>query len=176
MSAEAFHTACLDEMAGFAWRYMERQHGPGRSRGILWRFQSDNDFIIESDGSFELPAGSGGLTSRMARFSRATISKPTEIVNYSGEFLPEPVFSLQSVLQAAYPVNCDSNVFRNHDAGLAAGEPFSEEGALRTAHVAFGGLGVILMIQCRMIFGALMSNSEVIAKAENYWISILDKA
>lgn len=174
-SKEAFQTKCLDEMTGFAWKYQANRYGPFNATAILWRFQNENEFVLESDGKFDVPPKSGNLALNMARFARATLGKPVRIEGYRGDFIPEPVFSLQALLYAAFPVNCETSKFRWHDAGLAAGEPLSPEGQLRAAHIAFGGLGNIIMGQCRTAFGELLSNVEVLAKAESYWISIIDE-
>jgi hypothetical protein len=174
MTAEHYHAICLNEMAAFAEQYLGSRHRARPTVGIFWKFQNINEFILESHGRFLLPPRSGRLALSMARFATCTLAPPEKIIGCDYKIIPEPLFCLHSLLQAAFPKNPDTGVFKPHDCAQSAGEIPSPDAEFRSSNVAFGGLGVLLMRQCQKMHGLLYSDAEILRMCDGYFVSILD--
>lgn len=176
VNVEELHGRWLDEMAEFAREFMKRQYaGAKPEQAAIVTLSHKNEYIFETLGIFDLPPGSGDIILLMARFCRCTLSPPEAVIGLPGftEQLPEPVFCLNSLLMAAFPKNTATGVFKGHDCAICVGDLGDPEGAFRSGHVAFGGLGVILMNETRKILNPLAPDADVIKLADDHFLCIM---
>jgi hypothetical protein len=168
---ENLHAQWLDEMAKLAWRHGNASKP--RSEAHLWRIALEDEFILEHVGSFGLPNGSAAMCVEMAFFAHATLSDPDEIRGIDLDQVPEPTFCLHSLLWAAFPKNIDTDVFKGNDCAISVAD-LPDEGQFRSAHAAFGGLGVILMENCRRFIEPLAPDAEILKLSDGMFISVVD--
>jgi hypothetical protein len=173
VNKDRYHTEWLEEMATFAWKYSGKAP---KSVGTIWKFRYDDfdDFVLENNGEFDLPAGSAKMVLEMARFCQHTVL-PCDAEEWAEKKVPSLMFSLHDLLQAAFPKDVESGFFKANDCALAP----EDVGDDRARCAAFGGLGVILMNACRQLFGPLLTDAEMLKKVgqsvhntDGYYVSI----
>lgn len=172
---EEIHARWLDEMVDFAQKYMVERHGNKPMRAAILEIPND-DFVFHCLGTFNIPAETDRLILHMARFCRCTFGKPDAIIGLDNiKELPEPTFCLNSLLIAGFPKNLSTDIFRNHDGGIGGGDIGDPKAAFRSAHIAFAGLGIILMNESRKILSPNFPspNSQVLKMADGKFISFI---
>lgn len=175
INVDGLHSRWLGEMSEFAMQYLTEKHGSAPTKGAVVKLTDDSeDFIFETEGTLVLPPGTGILCLHMARFCRSSFGRPEGIVGLDIEEFPEPTFCLSSLLRASYPRNTETGVFHGHDGALGVGDLDDPESAFRAAHVAFSGVGVLLMDGVRALLSPLAPDAQIIKIANGKYITILD--
>ena len=181
INVEEFHAHCLNEIVSFSKKYMEELYGKEKCFGLLIKasdmddsvdfFDEDEEFSCDIIGKIKLPHGTDKLINQMALFCRATLSHITKVNNTSWTSLPKNTYALNSLLQSGFPKNVKTGVFKAHDGALSIGE-IDEPSDFRAIHVAFSGIGIILMNETRKILSPMSPDSEVVDMAEELFLSI----
>ncbi len=176
VNVEELHSRWLSEFAQFAEEYLAKRHGDKKDIGAIMALVPTDEFAFECIGQFNLPAGAGRLILHMARFCRSTFGAVEYLKGLDPEIkeLPEPTFCLNSLLLAGFPKNTETGFFKGHDCSIAAGDLGDPDCAFRTAHVAFAGLGVIIMNETRNILSPLSTDNEIIKLADGKYLSIIE--
>ena len=174
INVEELHSRWLDEMHAFAWAYLTQKHGIKPSTAAIVELLEEDNYIFDTKAVFNLPAGAGNLILHMARFSRCTFGTPDEIRGFPKrvDVLPEPTVCLLSLIEASFPKNTETDVFKAHDGAVCVGDLMHPDDAFRAAHVAFSGLGVILMQEVRKHLSPLSTNDEIKKMCNGKFLSI----
>lgn len=175
INVEELHARWLEEMRDFAWEYQGKKHGVGMCHGLIFQPDDDNDsseFIFKARGVFDLPKGSSNLCLYMARFAKCSLPLD-QMIGSAIKELPEATFCLQSILQAAFPRNVETGIFKPYDGALGS-EIDDPESVSRHAHNAFAGLGVIIMEAARAHLAELATDSDIMKKADGMFLSIIE--
>lgn len=173
INVEELHAKWLDEMVEFAWQYMVDKHGPVSCQAHILELASEEEFVFESKGVFDLPPGAGLLCLFMARFARCTFT-PDRLVGLSVEELPEAMFCLNNLLQAAFPRNVSTGVFKAHDGAVGVGAVDDPEFRHRFPHVAFAGIGILMMQNVRRILSPLATDADVVKLTDGKFLAIIE--
>jgi hypothetical protein len=185
INIEEFHARCLFETVSFSWKFMEEKFGNGECWGILTKpsddekedvlslFEEETIFSCDVIGKIKLPYGSDRLINTMALFSKATLSHITKVNGMDWEKLPQNTFCLSSLLQAGFPKNVLTGIFKAHDGAFSIGDQNYPD--FQGNHVAFSGIGIILMNETRKILSPLSPDSEIVAMTEEVFLSISEE-
>lgn len=180
VNVEKWHHVWLEEMSKFSWDYLSKKHGPTASNAVILTLEpdcaveddcSDCD-IVRSRRAFELPPRAGTLIMHMARFAKSSLSQPYKIEGANFQELPENTFCLKSLLQASFPKDLDTGFFKHYDGSTTIGN--APEGLYRAPHVAFSGIGIILMQNARMAFDPMLPDEDVIFEADGSFLVVND--
>jgi hypothetical protein len=176
VNVEELHARWLSEYIEYTKKYLSIRHGPKNDIAAIMTLVPTDEFAFQSLGAFNLPAGAGRLILHMARFCRSTFSQPEYIRGLAPDTkeLPEPTFCLNSLLTASFPINTETRVFKGHDCAIATGDLGEPDSAFRSAHIAFAGLGVILMNESRKILSPLSTDNEIVKLADSKYLSIIE--
>lgn len=176
VNVELLHERWLGEMASYATDYLGKRHGYKTSTAAVMTMVATDEFAFETLGTFNLPAGAGRLMLHMARFCRCTFGRPERIIGLPVvlDELPEPTFCLTSLLMASFPKNTETGYFKAHDCAMAVGDLGDPESAFRSGHIAFAGLGVMIMNASRKILSPIAPDSEVIKLGNEKYLSIIE--
>jgi len=127
------------------------------------------EFDYVYDGDLSLPPKSADICKMMALSSTATPMDPPRIKGLYLENFPLHVFNLRSLLLAAYPRDVKTDFFKGDNVGINI---LADEDSMTEAQwsfASFGGLGIILMEECRMLINEALTDEEVVdACAERY--------
>lgn len=158
---EAWHVGLLRGYSEIARKVLERRNGPGEEVAWVLQMTDDEDaYVMRAVSTLSLPKGSGELMEEMAKFSLIAPLSPEFVIDPTGKHviwdaLPKHSFCMRELTLSAYPRSLEDNVFkftRGGDAVLDVEElhteicddgPFPDEELQK--HVAFAGLGVILL-------------------------------
>lgn len=173
VNVEQIHANWLDEMVDFSWRFMAGHHKVGACEAVIVESVPESNNSYRARSVFLLPYGSDRLIFHMARFSRCSLCEP-DLEGFNVQSLPEALFCLQSILLASFPKNVETSFFRAHDGALGAGE-MDDESAYRGPHVAFAGIGIMLMNACRQTFSPLAPDSEIVKLADQKFLCVFNK-
>lgn len=175
---EELHSRWLKQLSDFAWL---RMSGKLECRAIVASLPEGEDFLFESKGEFPLPWASDLLIMTMALFSKCTFLK-CEGIKVGPETVPaRPIFCLSSLLQASFPKNVVTDRFKAHDGAdvLELDETFADRNNWRSCekydHVAFAGLGVIMMNEVRKILNPASSDAEIIRMSDEHFLCVVQQ-
>ena len=170
---EKLHAEWTEELITFYKEYMLDKHGKKTCQAAIVEIPTD-DWIFHSLGTFNLPSGSGRLIMHMARFCRASIGQPEDIVGLNIKTFPEETFCLNALLTAAFPKNFDTECFRNHDGGMMLME---EDGIHLYPHLAFAGFGMTLINESRQILSPNfpIPDSQVLKASDGKFLTIIEQ-
>jgi hypothetical protein len=185
VNIEALHEAWLADYERLALDYFRRTSSGKKSKAVLVRFSSSNPdddlAIYECMGAFDLPWGSGRLLSYMARSSMTNMLYPDEVIGspFPMPEFPRTTFLVSSVLEASFPKNTRTGIFRGHNGGMLVSshsyvEAEADVGRDAALGAVFAGLGVILMSVCRSIINPSAPDSGVVDEGENVYLCILE--
>ena len=172
INVEAWTHLWLKRYAEYVPGYMEARFGKGEENAVLISCEDDydgQDLLYRSHGGFSIPLGSTELIWRMARFSHARLLN--EDVKGTSRPPPADTFHLASLLQAAFPKDVRTGMFKGNMAGINALEDEYDD-AESAEHAAFAGLGVMLMGECRSILDPLATDREIVAASDEMWVGI----
>jgi hypothetical protein len=172
LSLDEWHETWLAEMSCLTWGYMSKKSATPCKGHVLSLIGDDLDF--ECNGIIDLPPGSGKLIQKMAGFSQCTLFKPRSIQKSDLKDFPQNTFCLNSLLLAAFPKNSVTNVFKAHDCAVSVGALPSPEGGFRVQYCVFGGLGVILMAECRRMLSPLAPDQDIINLVDGKFLSVIE--
>jgi hypothetical protein len=188
-NVEAWHEEWLGAYERLAMDYFAGPYGRNKVPEVpamLVAFNPDDDgederAIYDCLGSFSLPGPSSDLILLMARFCQVDLFPPDKILNspFKLSEFPEGTFLLSSLLEASFPKNTRSGIFRGHNGGILLGyehydEAMEDLGKNAALACVFAGLGVRLMNACRPFVDASAPDSEIIQKGENIYLCILE--
>jgi hypothetical protein len=172
VNIEAWTHVWIKRYADYVPGYMLAHFGVGKENAVLISCNDDDfgeNLLYRSRGEFQMPLGSTSLMWKMARFSHARLLP--EAVNGFGPKPPSDTFHLSSLLQAAFPKDVRTGMFKGNMAGInALEEEYDDEEAAE--HAAFAGLGVMLMGECRAILDPLATDRQVVAATDEMWIGL----
>lgn len=180
---DQLHEIWLDDYVRFATQYLGAKHElKPPERAILFVDHADNNlFEFEALHEFALPAGSGTLALFHARFSQVILPyhEPDRILNtHSMKRFPRTTFCLSSLLSASFPRNPKTQIFKRTIAGTMvlslSEDAIAERPESVLSHVAFAGLGTMLMKRTRELLFPLATDQETIDKADGYYISMIE--
>jgi len=187
INIEEFHARCLNEIVNFSQNFMREKFGDGECWGVLTKPSDDEkednilslfeegDTVFSCDviGKIKLPKGSDKLINHMALFCKSTLSHITKINGIDWNKLPENTYCLSSLLQASFPKNVVTGVFKAHDGALSIGDVGYPD--FRGIHVAFSGIGIILLDETRKILAPLAPDAEIVNMTEEVFLSIEER-
>jgi hypothetical protein len=179
-NAEMLHAMWLDQYDKFARAYLEKKGGPGVEKAIVFGYGPGSEKTISLDemleygvdeedfykavATIDLPAGSSDLILEMAKFSQADL-----IPAHGVSVREDRVFHLESLIVAAYPKHIDTGQFKGSCGGMVLDGELPDDSPFEP-HVAFAGLGVILMRGCRQSVSPLGSDEEVCRMTRELWL------
>lgn len=174
INVEELHSRWLDEMQAFSWAYLTKKYGLKPTTAVIVQLTEDDHYVFETKAFFNLPAGADKLILHMARYARCTFGTPDEIRGFPKkvDVLPEPTLCLHSLLEASFPKNTETDVFKAHDGAISVGDLMHPDEVFRSAHIAFAGLGVILMQEIRKNLSPLSTNDEIKKMVNGKFLSI----
>lgn len=145
-------------------------YGPGSEarvsfEDLMYGGDAPIDDFYEVKASFRLPRGSFHLMYEMAKSCQASLLEvPISGVN----FVMNRFFNLEAILCAAYPKNLDTGRFKGTIGGMLLDAVEVDDDT--APHVAFAGLGAILMDECRKGIMAHGSDEEVCEMSRELWL------
>ena len=182
MNLDKLHTIWMERYKELAYFLLGKE--PCNAYVIIESdFHSDvtgEDYQYVSEGAVKLPTDAAKICNVMAKFAQTSL---TNMRVYS-EDMPLPDFpmragldsyNLRSLLWASYPraTNKGMDVFKGDNVGVyIASDEVTEDAA---PFVAFGGVGIILMEQCRMIIDETATDEEMISLCADRYI-LIEKA
>ena len=172
VNVEQIHSLWLDEMVSFSWHFMAKRHQVGACEAAIIESVPDSNNSYRARSIFLLPYGSDRLIFHMARFAHCSLCEPEPV---GVDTIPDALFCLQSVLLASFPMNTATGIFRAHDGALGVDEMDNPACLYRAQHVAFAGVGIMLMNVCRQTFSPLAPNSEIVKLCDQKFLGVFDK-
>lgn len=174
VNVEACHARWLAEMREFSWEYLGKMHGTKNCLAAIIEIPPEaEELVYVAKYVFSLPAGSDLLALQMARFAKCSDDGGELLgVENLAKALPEATFCLNSLLLAAFPRNTRTGVIKMHDGAAGIGRPEPEHYKERGPHVAFAGVGVIMMEKVRDYLAPLATDDNVTMLANSKYIAI----
>jgi hypothetical protein len=178
VNLEEIHSNWLDGMATFCKNYLVEKHGKELAIGaVLELAEGEEGYVFNCLGAFDLPSGSSRLIMHMARFTKCSFCPPDEVRGcdfYDFDEFPDTTFCLGSLLSSAFPKTIETDCFKAHDGAIDVGETKNPKTAFRRPHVAFSGLGIILIEELRSILDPLAPNADVIKLADKKYLCVFE--
>jgi len=172
VNVEQLHSIWLDSIVDFSQNYLATKYGNKNCEAHIVSSVVETNNSYQSLKNFNLPYGSAQIIMHMARFCKCTLCEPDDILGCEMKTFPEATFCLPSLLSAAFPKNVNTGIFRPHDGSLDAGDLDNPSSVFRHPHIAFSGIGIILMNECREILSPLATDSEVIRLADCHFLCL----
>lgn len=167
INVEYFHERCYENYIQTAMDFF----GPKTTDAAIVCLADESCEINEIDeiedieynciGKFRIPEKSGYLISEMAKFSLSTISCPGKIEGLDLIDFPKHIFCLKSVLQSGVPKDTKKGIFKINNGGLLLLSTDADTDEEKK-HIAFAGLGIIIMKAARQIISPMSTDDEII--------------
>lgn len=171
VNKEYLHSRWLSEIKDFAKGYFEEKFGKGTCLAAIITTPETDEFVFRVASEMSLPKGSGALIAKMARFCKCSFDGADGIVGFS-DGIPDATFCLHSLLAAAYPKDVHTGIFKATDGAIGPDEAEMRISGDKADHVAFSGLGVILMQKSREVLGEMLPDEDVVTKAHDHFLAI----
>ena len=172
-SIESIHARWLDQMAAYSWAYMKRlgiSQYPESIGAIVNCPDESKEYVFTVRAKFPLPPASRVLIESMAMFTSAKFENAHGIdglVEGKRAAMPKNMYCLHSLLFASNPRDVGTNRFKGTDAADW------DVGAPKGVCNAFCGFGVVLMRACSKHFGELLTEEEVLEKAKEHYLCVV---
>ena len=171
VNKEYLHDRWIGEIKDFSLDYFEKKFGNGISDAAIVTSPETDEFIFSVVKKLFLPMGSSTLIMKMALFCKCSFDDAEGIVGFS-DGIPEATFCLHSLLMSAYPKDVHTGIFKATDGAIGPDEAEMRISGDKADHVAFSGLGVILMQKSREVLGEMLPDEDVVTKAHDHFLAI----
>jgi hypothetical protein len=178
---DGLHELCLRSYEKFASDYLTFRHVSGSQKcPIIVDFNGNDAFEFEVKATVELPKFAGQLCMEYARAAQTNLSYMTPDRIIGAEKMtsfPKATFCLFSLLQASYPRNPKTGIFKRNIGPILVLDmqdelvtPSGNDG--KEGNVAFCGIGVTLLRGFRSAICPTLSDAEAIEAADGYYVAI----
>lgn len=173
LNREHLHNQWLNCTENFAIDYFTKKYGEGKEQSFLITSISSQKVCIDFKvhKKILLPKGSSAIIMKMARFSQCRFW-PDIVSGMDGEKIPKTTFCLKSLLLASYPRDVENGCFKAHDGAAIIGDEDISLNHAYAKHVAFSGLGIILLRETRTFFDCFLDDNEVVRRANEHFLAI----
>jgi hypothetical protein len=175
INVEGLHESWLQQYVAFAEDHLLSM---GKQEAVFVTDYLDSDgYDVEVKHRITVPSGAGAICLKYALAAQSYLSymRPEHVINSSIQEFPASTFCLQLLLQASYPRNVNTGVFRRSVAGtlvLSMSDGELETSALETReHLVFAGIGVTLMKKFRSLVCPTASDAQAMSIANGYYVS-----
>ena len=171
VNKEYLHSRWLGEIRDFALKYFKERFGGGTCRAAIIATPRTDEFVFNVVREMDMPMGSDFLITMMARFCKCSFDGADGIVGFC-DGIPDATFCLHSLLMAAYPRDVYTGIFKDTDGALGPEEVGPNPSEEKAEHVAFAGLGVIVMQGARNAFGEMLPDEKVVEMSHDHFLAI----